>query len=163
MSKTITALYETRTEAELAASRLMSSGIGVDDLSIMMADGTRGREWGISEATKAPEGAAAGGVTGGALGALIGGLAAVGTIATGGAGIVAAGPIVAALAGAGAGGAAGSVVGGLIGMGIPEHEAQLVEDELEGGKILLGVKAHDDRVDRVKNVLDETGGLSIKS
>lgn len=163
MSKTVTALYENRVEAERAAERLMAEGVGVDDISLMMADGTRGREWAIKEGSKAPEGAAVGAVTGGTLGAVAAGLVAVGTIATGGAGIVAAGPIVAALAGAGAGGAAGSLVGGLIGLGVPEHEAKLVEDELERGNILVGVKAHDDRVDRVRDVLDETGGMSIHS
>lgn len=163
MSKTVTALFENRTDAEIAVDRLVAQGIAIDDVSVMMADGTGGREWGIEDSSKAAEGAATGAVAGGALGALAAGLVAVGTIATGGAGIVAAGPLVAALAGAGAGGAAGSLVGGLVGMGIPEHEAKLVEGELEQGKILLGIKAHDDRVDKVENILDEAGGVSVKA
>jgi hypothetical protein len=38
--------------------------------------------------------------------------------------LIAAGPVVAALAGAGAAGATGGLVGGLIGAGIPEVEAK---------------------------------------
>jgi hypothetical protein len=163
MSKTVTALYTHPAEAEIAAQRLHAGGVAVDDISIMMSDGTRGREWGVAESSKAAEGAAVGAVTGGLLGALAAGLVAVGTISTGGAGIVAAGPLVAALAGAGAGGAAGTVVGGLLGMGIPEHEAKLVEEELARGKVLLGVKAHDDRVDRVEEILEDTGGTNVRS
>jgi hypothetical protein len=48
-------------------------------------------------------------------------------------------------------------------MGIPEHEAKLVEEELARGKVLLGVKAHDDRVDRVEEILEDTGGTNVRS
>jgi hypothetical protein len=73
--------------------------------------------------SKLPEGVAVGATGGGAIGAIAAGLAAVGALAIPGVGILAAGPIVAALAGAAAGGAAGGLIGGLIGLGIPEHEA----------------------------------------
>jgi len=47
--------------------------------------------------------------------------------------LIAAGPIVAALAGAGAGGAVGTLTGSLIGLGIPEFEAKSYEGYLNEG------------------------------
>jgi hypothetical protein len=58
---------------------------------------------------------------GGALGLLAG----IGALAIPGVGpLIAAGPIMAALAGLGVGGAVGGLVGALVGMGIPEYEAK---------------------------------------
>jgi len=72
-----------------------------------MSDATRGREFALTMATKAPEGAATGATVGGALGAIAAGLVVLGVIAIPGLAIVAAGPVVATLAGLGAGAAAG--------------------------------------------------------
>jgi hypothetical protein len=161
MAKTITALYKTPTSAGEAVDRLMDKGFSQDDVSVLMNTDTHGRAFGIKESSKAPEGAAAGGALGGALGAIAGGLTAVGTLATGGAGIIAAGPVVAALAGGGVGAAAGGVLGGLMGWGVTEHEAKLYADGVENGHILVGVKAHNDRADAAVEVLKNTGGGEI--
>ena len=163
MSKLITGLFRDKTSAELAIERLMAAGITREDISLLMSAETQGREFGIDEATKAPEGAATGAVAGGALGALAAGLVAIGVIAAPGIGLVAAGPLLAALAGAGAGGAAGGIIGALVGAGIPEHEAEVYADEIQGGVILLGVTAHDDRADAVKEVIENAGATSTRT
>lgn len=162
MSKFMTAIYEDRRTAEVAVDRLVQAGFSRDDISVLMSDGTRGRDFSMEQSTKAPEGAASGGAIGGTLGAIAAGLAAVGTIATGGAGIVAAGPIVAALAGGGAGAAAGGIIGGLVGLGVPEHEAKVNAERLEKGDILVGVQCDKDRTDAVETVFGKTGGADIK-
>jgi len=112
--------------------------------------------------TKATEGIGVGALSGGAIGALIAGLTAVGTIATGGAGILVAGPIAAALAGAGAGAAAGGVLGGLIGAATPEHEIKHYEDALERGSVLVGVSCEQDTAKELaRRTLKGCGALRV--
>lgn len=120
------------------------------------------REFGLEEHTKAPEGASAGAAVGGALGGILAGLAATGILLIPGVNLVAAGPVLAVLAGIGAGGTAGGLLGGLVGMGVPEHEAKLVDEGLRAGKILVGVLAHKDRVDLARKILHETGGVKVR-
>jgi hypothetical protein len=138
----------------------MAAGFGPGDVSVLVGDHAAGKHFGIKEKTKAPEGAAAGAAIGGTLGAIVIGLVAVGSIALPGIGLLAAGPIVAALAGAGAGGATGGILGGLIGATMPEHEAALVKT-LERGHILLAVAAQGERAEMVQKIFRETGAEGI--
>jgi hypothetical protein len=161
MSKLITGLFHSRESAELASDELVKAGFSRDDISLLMSETTRGREFGLKKSTKAPEGAAAGATVGGVLGALAGGLVAAGALSIPGLNIVAAGPIVAALAGLGAGAATGGVAGGLIGLGLPEHEAKFYKDEIERGGILVGVYAHDDRAKLAREILDAAGAERV--
>ena len=163
MAHLVTGLFGTRAAAELAVDQLINAGYSRDDISVLMSDATRGREFAITEDSKAPEGAAAGAAVGGVLGAIAAGLISIGIIALPGIGLVAAGPIIAALAGAGAGGAAGGLLGALVGAGIPEHEAQLYSEEVEKGGILVGVYAHDDRVAAAKEIFTSAGAESVTS
>ncbi len=163
MARLVTGLFGTRGSAELAVEELVNAGFSRDDISVLMSDATRGREFGINEDTKAPEGATTGGVVGGVLGAIAAGLVSIGIIAIPGIGLVAAGPIIAALAGAGAGGVAGGLVGALVGAGMPEHEATLYSEEIKHGGILVGVYTHNDRSAAAKDVLDTAGAESIRA
>jgi hypothetical protein len=144
MAKLVTALFRSRAAAMLAMEDLVRHGYSQDDISLLMSESTRGREFKVNEATKAPEGMATGAAIGGALGALLLGLTAVGTIVAPGLGLVAAGHWLTALAGFGAGALGGGLIGGLAGMGIPEHEAEIYRGELEKGGILLGIFAPTD-------------------
>ena len=163
MSKQITAVYQDRKTAANAIERLQEEcGVTADDISVLVSEATRGREFQLKEESKAPEGVASGAAAGGALGALAASLMAVGAVAAPGVGLLAAGPIVAALAGAGAGGTVGGIIGGLVGLGIPEHTAKAVSEELKRGALLIGVLAHEERSDRIKKVLKETGGQHIR-
>jgi hypothetical protein len=164
MSKAVTAVYKDRDSARLAIDRLLEAGFSRDDISALTADASLpGRHFGVDTRTKAPEGAAVGAATGGVLGAAAAALVAVGAIAVPGLGLVAAGPILAALAGGGAGGAAGGIIGALAGMGVPEHEAKLYADEIKAGGVLVGVNAHDDRVDLAKQCLDVGGAQHVRT
>jgi hypothetical protein len=146
----------------LAIDRLLEAGFARDDISALSADPTLpGRKFGVDVKSKAPEGAAVGAATGGVLGAAAAALVAIGAIAVPGLGLVAAGPVLAALAGAGAGGAAGGLIGAVAGMGVPEHEAKMFADEIESGGVLVGVNAHDDRIDLAKRCLDVGGAHAV--
>ena len=163
MSKLVTAVFHSREAAENAVNELMRNGFSEDDLSLLMSETTRGREFGIKPGTKAPEGAATGAAIGGTVGAIAAGLTAVASITIPGLALVAAGPLVAALAGLGAGAAAGGLTGALVGMGIPEHEAAFFKNEIERGRILVGVYAHGDRADMAKRILDDSGAEKVRA
>lgn len=161
MAQLITGLFSSRPAAEVAVDQLVEAGFSREDISVLMSDATRGREFAMTTDSKAPEGAATGAAIGGVLGAIAAGLVSVGIIALPGIGLVAAGPIIAALAGAGAGGAAGGLLGALAGAGIPEHEAKFFSEEIEKGGILVGVFAHDDRSARAREIFANAGAESI--
>jgi uncharacterized membrane protein len=162
MATLVTGVFKTRSSAERATEDLVHYGFSRDDISLLMSDATKGREFALQMATKAPEGAATGATIGGVIGAVAAGLVALGIIVVPGLGLVAAGPIVATLAGLGAGAAAGGVTGALIGLGIPEHEARFYHEEIEKGGILLGVYTHDDRAQQARKILDAAGAEKVK-
>src|SRR5690606_30022721 len=112
------ALFENHTDAAAALDSLVAAGFDTSNISFIASDDFDADAFTVQTHSKLPEGAAIGAGTGGAIGALVAGLTAVGAIATGGAGLLVAGPLVAALAGAGAGAAGGSILGGLIGLAI---------------------------------------------
>ncbi|MEK6303801.1 MAG: hypothetical protein AABO41_24100 [Acidobacteriota bacterium] len=162
MAKLVTGLFKTRGVAENAVESLIHNGYPREDISLLMSDATRGREFALQMATKAPEGAATGATIGGAVGAIAAGLVVLGIVVVPGLALVAAGPIVATLAGLGAGAAAGGVAGALIGLGLPEHEAKFYNEAIEKGGILLGVYAHDDRAGQARKILEASGAEKVK-
>ncbi|HYM79988.1 MAG TPA: hypothetical protein VEY91_01100 [Candidatus Limnocylindria bacterium] len=161
MSTLVTGIFKSRIAAEQAADDLKQAGFSPADVSLLMSETTRGREFAVERSTKAPEGAAAGATIGGVIGAIAGGLAAIGTLAVPGLSLVAAGPIVAALTGLGAGAATGGATGALIGLGIPEHEAKFYDEEINRGGILVGVYSHKDQVKNAKEILDAAGADKV--
>jgi hypothetical protein len=161
MSTLVTGMFMSRRAADEGVQDLLDAGMAREDISVLMSETTRGREFGLQDATKAPEGAAAGATVGGVLGALAAGLVAAGVLVIPGVNLVAAGPVLAALAGLGAGAAAGGLTGALIGLGVPEHEAKFFKEEIERGGILVGVYVHGDRVKVVRRILDEAGAEKV--
>lgn len=164
-AKLVTGLFKNRLAAEAAVDAIMKRGYTRDDISVMMSDATRSKEFALQTRTHAADGAGIGGAVGGAVGAVLAAIAAVGsTLILPGLNLVIAGPIVAALAGAGAGGATGGVVGALIGAGIPEHRAKVYEAGLKGGGILLGVEARSDEdANRLEELLQAIGAEHVRT
>lgn len=144
MSKVLTAVFETHPDAARALESLVAAGFETSRISFIASDDFDADTFGVESGNKMAEGVAIGAGTGGAIGAVVAGLTLVGAVAaTGGAGLLVAGPLVAALAGAGAGAAGGSVLGGLIGLAIPEHEIKHYEEAIEHGSVLVGVECDD--------------------
>jgi hypothetical protein len=111
-------IYATVSTAEAAVDHLIARGFTNSAISVLLPDDERTRAFAHEKSTKAPEGTAAGVTTGGAVGGTLGLLAGIGALAIPGVGpLIAAGPIMAALAGLGVGGAVGGIVGALVGMG----------------------------------------------
>jgi hypothetical protein len=97
--------------------------------------------------------------------ALFGLLAGIGALAIPGVGpLIAAGPIMAALAGMGVGGTIGGITGALVGLEIPEYEAKRYEGRVQKGGILLSVHCDtSDEITRAKEILKSTGAEDISS
>ncbi len=98
-------------------------------------------------------------------GGALGWLAGIGLLAIPGVGpLIAAGPIMAAIAGAGIGSAVGGMTGALIGMGIPEYEAKRYETFVREGGFLLSVHVDDsDWRKKAQEILERSGASSISS
>jgi hypothetical protein len=165
-------IYSTRAAVAKAADSLVNVGFPLSDISVLLPESFGGsrdigteKALGTEKATKAPEGAAAGVTTGGIIGGALGLLAGGGLLSIPGLGpFIAAGPIMAGLAGLGVGGAVGGVTGALIGMGIPEFQAKRYEGRLQKGGILFSVHCEtEEKVKRVKEVLEATGGEDVAS
>jgi len=161
----VTALFKSKVAAESAVDALMKRDYNRDDISVLMSDATRSKEFALQTRTHAADGLGIGGAVGGAVGAVLAAIAAVGTtLFLPGINLVIAGPIAAALAGAGAGGATGGLIGALIGAGIPEYRAKVYEAGIKGGGILIGVEARsEEEVDRLEELLNELGGEHVRT
>lgn len=158
-------IYLTHSAADSGIDALKAAGFRNTDISALFPQNEGSKDFVHQKNTKAPEGATTGAGTGAVVGGALGWLAGIGMLAIPGLGpLMAAGPIVAALAGVGAGGVVGGLTGGLIGMGIPEYEAKRYEGRVKSGGILVSV--HSDSSDwtkRAKQILENTGAEDISS
>src|SRR5258705_13793930 len=99
-SKLVTGLFKNRVAAEAAVDAILKRGYTRDDISVLMSDATRSKEFALQTRSHAADGAGIGGGVGGAVGAVLGGRLAGGTTRVlPGINLVVAGPIAAALAG----------------------------------------------------------------
>lgn len=157
-------IYPDRISFEKALAALRAAKFRNSDISAILPERDRTtRDFAHEINTKAPEGIAAGAGAGAAVGGVLGWLVGIGAIAIPGIGpLLAAGPVVAALAGAGAAGATGGLVGGLIGAGIPEVEAKRFAGRIREGGYLISVHC-DDRnwAKRAEEILEATGGRDV--
>src|SRR6476469_11019208 len=122
MKASVYCIAKTLTQAEIIIAALKNAGFGNNDISALLPDKRGTKDFAHEHNTKAPEGAATGGLAGLGVGAAVGWLAGIGALAIPGVGpLIAAGPIMGALSGAAVIGAAGGLTGALIGVGIPEY------------------------------------------
>jgi hypothetical protein len=165
----LSGIFYSREDAENAYRSLKERGYTEDEINVMMTDSTRTNWYGddtdveIEEGSKALEGTGVGSAVGGTLGAIIGGIAAIGSnVFIPGAGLVIAGPIVAAFAGAGAGGLTGGLVGGLVGAGMTEKQATLYEEGLKKDSAVFAVEPRNEEdVDHIKDRWSSHRGENI--
>jgi hypothetical protein len=150
VARTVIALFDDRREAEVAVQELVDAGFRYEDLSVVASNSGDGGE------TANDEGGRAAGIGVGA-GAVLGGfgglLAALGTLAIPGVGpVLAAGPLLAALAGAGIGAAAGGLIGALVDLGLPSADAEKYAAGIRRGGALVVVHADDESAPRAAAV-----------
>jgi len=138
-------------DAADAVRELMRNGFDVRYISALLrAEGE------LSEVPMSVEsGVERGAVIGAALGAAGGALLATGS------GLLAAGPLLAALGGAVGGGAFGSLQGGFFGL-LAKTKIEFGEEDLDAGRILLGVNA-DQRHELAREVLANHKATRIRA
>jgi hypothetical protein len=159
-------VFPDRPSFDAAIDALRAAGFRASDISAVLPDRAHtNKDLAHEINTKAPEGIAAGAGTGAAVGGVLGWLVGIGAIAIPGVGpLLAAGPIVAALAGAGAAGAAGGLVGGLVGAGMPEIEAKRYAGRIRDGGYLLSVHCDDKEwAARAREVITSSGAQDVVS
>jgi hypothetical protein len=155
-------LAKSEDQASSIVNQLKGAGFSENDISVLLRDRTGNRRFAHIEHNKALEGAAVGGGIGIVLGGALSWLMALGILAIPGVGpLIAAGPIIAALAGAGVGAVAGGVTGSIIGMRMPSFEAIQYQGEMGGGNVLISVlTGNAAERDRVKAIFDNAGSVT---
>ena len=174
MSKTITRLFDSHTQALDAVSDLEARGIDRDKISLVANNADNWHDGGRREGplgdrngdgeNDVADGAGKGAATGGLIGGGAGLLAGLGMLAIPGLGpVVAAGWLAATAVGAAVGAAAGGATGGLLGAlkeaGHSDEEANVYSEGVRRGGTLVSVKAHDDEIAAVEAVLNERRGV----
>ena len=158
-------IYPNVDRAEHAVDTLVNERFSNADISVLLPDSQGSKDFAHEKHTKAPEGTTTGVAAGGTIGGALGLLAGIGALAIPGVGpLIAAGPIMGALAGLGVGGAVGGLVGALVGMGIPEYEAKRYEGRLKEGGVLLSVHCDtSEEIKRAKDILERTGAEDVST
>jgi hypothetical protein len=158
-------IYTDRTTVSDAINVLHKAGFRATDISVLASDNQGSKDFAHEKHTKAPLGAATGAAVGAVAGAALTCVVALQSLPIAGmAQLVAAGPVLAALAGAGAGGALGWMAGFLAGLPLPEYVAKRYAGRIRRGGILLSV--HCDSPEwraRAKKILEDTGARNISS
>jgi hypothetical protein len=156
-------IYPTKSDIEKAIVALQTAGFRSAAVSVLMP-GPGSDELITEKSSKVPEGAATGASSGAVIGGALGRLAGIGALALPGFGLIAAGPIAAALAGVDIGSTLGGIAGALIGLGIPEYEARRYEGHVVKGGCLLSVHCLSPyRVQQAKEIIVGTGGQEVST
>jgi hypothetical protein len=156
-------MYPDRVSAQEAADAFFRAGFRSTDVSFLHPENAGTKDLAHEKHTKAPEGAAIGLIPGGIVGAGLGWVAALGLLAVPGTDpLIAAGPILSALAGLGVGSLLGAFIGALIGTGRPEYEARRYRGRVRNRGVLFSVHC-DNRVwvKRARKLLAETGSTHV--
>jgi hypothetical protein len=158
-------IYPDRTTVSDAVDVLQKTGYRAMDISVLSSDNQGSKDFGHQKRTKALEGAAAGAAVGGVAGAMLALVASMQIVTIAALGpLVAAGPVLVAMAGAGFGGLLGWLVGLLTGMRLPEYVAKRYAGRIRRGGILLSVHCDSPEwSDRAKKTLKDTGARDISS
>lgn len=161
-NRTVVAVFNDKQSAEEAVNDLRRAGFD-KEISILAKDEERAKQDGqdIGEATMDADTGelTAGTTTGGVVGGLAGLAAGAGALVIPGLGpLLAAGPIAGLLSGA----ATGGIAGGLIDWGIPETEGRQYEEDIKQGKILVSVRADEQKTNEAEKMLRNHGADEVK-
>lgn len=161
-TSTITAMFDTYSDASDAVTRLEAAGVPHDQISIVSNDESHRQYHSGSHDGDDHTGAG----TGASLGTLLGGgaglLAGLGLLAIPGLGpVVAAGWLASTLVGAGVGAATGGLAGSLTHAGIDEADAHTYAEGVRRGGTLVTVRADETMSAKVADILDDHGTIDI--
>lgn len=168
IARTISAVYGTQAEVQVAIERLKNRGIPVEDISILGRDfSTDTRVAGfITKKDVILGGLKQGAIFGSLFGSVLSLLTGVGVLFIPFVGpLVAAGPLGAALLGAASGALAGSAGAGLgsllITLGMSEEKAAIYQTKVTAGEYLVMAEVPADRTGEYQLLIESTGGKEI--
>lgn len=160
-------VFSNAQDAETALNELRSAGFPMNKISLVVRDGSQGKDFGdvgVSDRAshEAGGGAKAGAITGGVVGGLIGLIGAVSALTIPGIGPVLAGGALASvlgdtLIGGAIGAAAGGLMGALVGLGVPEDRARHYNDRVSRGDYLVLVEGTDEEIRHAESILRVRG------
>jgi hypothetical protein len=158
-------IYENRTVVSDVIDTLCKSGYRAEDISVLSSENHGSKDFAHEKHTKAPAGAGIGAAVGAVVGATLAWLVSNQTLTIADlAPLVAAGPLLAALAGAGTGGALGWIMGLLAGLRMNEYVAKRYAGRIRRGGVLLSVHCDSPEwCQRAKKTLKDTGAREISS
>lgn len=163
MIKTVIGSFDNFAIASLVAADLIAAGFMQSDINVLSNNTSREITDPIGSIPIDANGEASSAVTGGAIGGAAGFAIGLMGLAVPGVGpILAAGPIITALAGAGAGAVAGGLVGGLTNVGVPEKDAQYYAESIRRGGALVTVKVDLSRVEEAEHLMRRQGAIDIE-
>jgi hypothetical protein len=144
-------IFQNEKEAAAAVDALVNADFTADHISALMHEGSEVTELPAEQRTGIGRGA----IIGAALGAIGG------AILVPVSGLLAAGPLLAALEGAVAGGAAGTVLGGVMGLGHWHEEIDFVNHRLKEGAVIVGVETIPERREGAEAALRSAGAEDV--
>jgi hypothetical protein len=162
--RTVAGVFDTRQAAEAAIAALREHRVADDRIGLVHSGEGAAPNIPAGD-TKAEAGFATGAAVGGAVGGAAGLAIGLTSLAIPGIGpLLAAGPLLTALAGAATGAGMGGLVGSFAGMGIPEQEAKEYEHEVRRGGFFVSVSTEDaDEADRLCQLLSQHGARAVQS
>jgi len=162
MTKTVIGTYSNLETATAVVNDLVNAGFHRNSISVIADDRDKKYAAYVDHDTST-DGTAAGAGIGAAIGGLGGLLLGLGALAIPGIGpVIAAGPIMAALAGAGVGAVTGGIIGALVDLGIPEESAQAYAESVRRGNVLVTAQVADNRADEATRIMQRTGLIDIQ-
>lgn len=162
MNHVVRGLFSDLENVSIILARLELAGFSEKEISVISNEENNLESFKITENTKFPEGVAVGSATGGLLGAIAGGFATVGAFATGGIGILAAGPIATAFAAGAAGAAGGGVLGGVYGTVFPDSEKQYYQDCIQQGAVMVVAHCEEEsQADKAKEIFNQFDPIKV--
>lgn len=177
MNRLVFGVFSDSESANSAIDDLSRAGFSRDDVSVIVQDErVRGQiDQGGSTVENVAGGAASGAATGGVIGGLLGLLAGLTAFTVPGLGaLLIGGPIASALgltgaaattvSGAVTGALAGGLVGALVGLGVPQEQAQMYEERVKSGNVLVIVSADDEaEAAAARSAIEGSGAHDINS
>lgn len=161
--KTVVGTYDNIQTAYAIANDLIAAGYSSNDISVIAHDRDSAYAPYVDVNTaETTDDVSAGAGIGAAVGGLGGLLVGLSAFAIPGVGpVIAAGPLLAAIAGAGVGAVTGGIVGALVDMGIPDEEAHIYSEGLRRGHVLVIAQVPDSSVNAVTEMMERPGLVDI--
>lgn len=163
---TVIGVFSTKSAAEKALSELEKAGNDVKSMSVIATEEVRTKVDGSGPVDGAVSGATTGGLIGGLAGLLVG----LGAIVIPG-GLLIGGPLAAALgltgaaattvSGAATGALAGGLVGALANLGLSKETAEVYEQRVKAGGVVLAVATSDP--EEARSIMNDRGAEEVKT